>query len=143
MASFVALCWPGGEGAKKEEVKKYKEEEDGRGEEPRRQNRREKEGFRMSKGTRVPFQTLSQSFSLKQTDVCAHGCSPHALLHPCVHADAWRERWRAHADCRGKKRKRLIHNREGGEKSADCHSAVVCYSRGGVSGGVRVAEGPA
>lgn len=64
------------------EKEEAKEEEEEGEVEPRRQNRREKEGSRMSKGTRVPFQTLSHSFFLKQSDVCAHGRAPH--VHACT-----------------------------------------------------------
>lgn len=63
--------------ARRRRVEKEEVKEEEKGVEPRRQNRREKEGSRMCKGTRVPFQTLSHSFSLKRADVCAHGGAPH------------------------------------------------------------------
>lgn len=83
------------------EKEEAKEEEKEEGVEPRRQKRREKEGSRMSKGTRVPFQTLSHSFFLKRADVCAHGRAPH--VHARTHADARRERRKVHAEGEDKK----------------------------------------
>lgn len=65
--------------------KRRGDDEEEEEEEPRRQNGREEEGSDMSWGTRVPFQTLSHSFSLKRTDVCTHERTrTHTRARPCA-----------------------------------------------------------
>lgn len=54
----------------------------------------------MSRGTRVPFQPLSHSFSLKHEDVCVHGRTfthTHTRLHKQTHKGDERERCRVQA----------------------------------------------